>query len=451
MQVLIGVGVGAPAREGTPVLKVVQEESPANAHAPAGVGGSLLDEIARDGARQMLAAALLAEVAAYVEGHADQVDEDGHRLVVRNGFHEPREVSTAAGAVPVRQPRVNDKRTDAETGERVRFASAILPAWARKSPQVAEVLPLLYLHGLSSGDFVPALEQFLGSSAGLSAKTITRLTEQWRGEAAAFNTRSLAETDYVYCWVDGIHLKVRLEQDKVCLLVMIGVRADGTKELIALDDGHRESTESWADLLRSCKRRGMHAPVLAVGDGALGFWSAVRTVFPETREQRCWFHKIANVLNCLPRSAQPGAKAALAEIWNAEDKEHAEQAAKVFAADYGVKWPKAAAKITEDLDVLLVFYDYPAEHWVHLRTTNPIESTFATVRLRQRVTKGPGSRAAGVAMAFKLIESAQGRWRAVNAPHLVALVRAGAQFKKGKLVERTDEPAVESGGDQQVA
>jgi len=433
------------------MLKVAQEENQAETHAPAGVGGSLLDELARDGARQMLAAALLAEVAAYVEAHTDQVDEDGHRLVVRNGFHEPREVATAAGAVSVRQPRVNDKRIDVATGERVRFCSAILPAWARKSPQVAEVLPLLYLHGLSSGDFVPALEQFLGSAAGLSAKTITRLTEHWQGEAAAFNKRSLAETDYVYCWVDGIHLKVRLEQDKVCLLVMIGVRADGTKELIALDDGHRESTESWADLLRSCKRRGMRAPVLAIGDGALGFWAAVRTVFPETREQRCWFHKIANVLNCLPKSAQPGAKAALTEIWNAEDREHAEAAAKVFAADYGVKWPKAAAKITDDLNVLLAFYDYPAEHWIHLRTTNPIESTFATVRLRQRVTKGPGSRAAGVAMAFKLIESAQARWRAVNAPHLVALVRAGAQFKKGKLVERTDEPADESGGDQQVA
>jgi putative transposase len=429
------------------MLKVVHEENQANAHARAGVGGSLLDEIARDGARQMLAAALLAEVAAYVEAHADQVDQDGHRLVVRNGFHEPREVATAAGAVPVRQPRVNDKRTDTETGERKRFASAILPAWARKSPGVAEVLPLLYLHGLSSGDFVPALEQFLGSSAGLSAKTITRLTEQWQDQAATFNKRSLADTDYVYCWVDGIHLKVRLEQDKVCLLVMIGVRADGTKELIALDDGHRESTESWLDLLRGCKRRGMRAPVLAVGDGALGFWSAVREVFPETREQRCWFHKIANVLNALPKSAQPGAKAALAEIWNAEDKQHAAAAAKAFAADYGVKWPKAAAKITDDLDVLLAFYDYPAGHWIHLRTTNPIESTFATVRLRQRVTKGPGSRAAGVAMAFKLIESAQTRWRAVNAPKLVALVRAGARFEKGILIERPDE----SGGDQQVA
>ena len=370
------------------MLKVVQEEAGSNAHVPAAVGGSLLDELVRDGARAMLAAALQAEVAAYVDAHADQVDESGHRLVVRNGHHSAREVTTAAGAVPVRAPRVNDKRIDEVTGERFRFSSAILPAWARKSPQVAEVLPLLYLHGLSSGDFVPALEQFLGSPAGLSATTITRLTTVWQDEARVFGERSLAGTDYVYVWVDGIHLKVRLEQDKVCLLVMIGVRADGRKELVALTDGFGESSESWADLLRSCKRRGMTAPVLAVGDGALGFWKALREVFPETTEQRCWWHKIGNVLNALPKSAQPGAKAALAEIYNAEDKTHASAAAKAFEGLYGVKWPKAAAKIIDDLDVLLAFYDYPAEHWIHLRTTNPIESTFATVRLRQRVTKG---------------------------------------------------------------
>jgi transposase-like protein len=429
------------------MLKVVQEESRSNEHTPATVGGSLLDELVRGGARQMLAAALLAEVASYIDAHREELDEHGRRLVVRNGHHEPREVTTAAGAVPVRQPRVNDKRIDEATGERKRFSSAILPAWARKSPQVAEVLPLLYLHGLSSSDFGPALEQFLGSAAGLSPATITRLTTQWQDDAAAFNKRSLKGTDYVYCWVDGIHLKVRLEQDKVCLLVIIGVRADGTKELVALADGFRESSESWADLLRSCKRRGMLAPVLAVGDGALGFWKALREVFPDTKEQRCWWHKMGNVLNALPKSAQPGAKAALAEIYNAEDKDRALVATKAFEDLYGAKWPKATAKITEDLDVLLAFYDYPAEHWIHLRTTNPIESTFATVRLRQRVTKGPGSRAAGIAMAFKLIESAQARWRAVNAPHLVALVRAGARFEKGILIERPDE----SGGDQQVA
>jgi transposase-like protein len=427
------------------VLKVVEGGVEANDG-----GASLLDAIVRDGARQMLAAALQAEVAAYIAAHVDQVDEQGRRLVVRNGYHEPRRVTTAAGAVQVVQPRVNDRRNDPETGKRVRFASAILPAWSRKSPRVAEVLPLLYLHGLSSSDFGPALEQFLGSDQGLSAATITRLTAQWQDEARAFHTRSLAGTDYVYLWVDGIHLKVRLEADKVCLLVMIGVRSDGRKELVALADGFRESSESWADLLRDCKRRGMAPPVLAVGDGALGFWKAVRDVFPNTREQRCWWHKIGNVLAALPKSAHPAAKAALAEVYNAEDKTHAAAAAKAFAAEYGAKWPKATAKITDDLDMLLAFYDYPAEHWVHLRTTNPIESTFATVRLRTRVTKGPGSRAAGVAMAFKLIESAQTRWRAVNAPHLVALVRAGATFINGKLVERPDDQD-QQGDDQQAA
>jgi transposase-like protein len=429
------------------MLKVVHDGSEPNATSGSAVSSSLLDEIVRDGARQMLAAALQAEVAAYIDAHRHEVDEHGRRLVVRNGFHAQREVTTAAGAVPVRAPRVNDRRIDAETGGRRRFASAILPAWARKSPQVAGVLPLLYLHGLSSGDFGPALEQFLGSGAGLSAATITRLTTQWQDESNAFGKRPLKDSDYVYVWVDGIHLKVRLEQDKVCLLVMIGVRTDGKKELVALADGFRESSQSWADLLRDCKRRGMRAPVLAVGDGALGFWKAIREVFPETKEQRCWWHKIGNVLAALPKSAHPGAKAALAEIYNAEDREHALKAAQAFADLYGAKWPKAVAKVTDDLDMLLTFYDYPAEHWIHLRTTNPIESTFATVRLRQRVTKGPGSRAAGIAMAFKLIESAQTRWRAVNAPHLVALVRAGATFEKGKLVERPDE----SGGDQQVA
>jgi transposase-like protein len=410
-----------------------------------GSNRSLLDEIVRDGARQMLAAALEAEVAAYVGQFTDQVDENGHRLVVRNGYHDERTVLTAAGAVPVKAPRVNDRRIDADTGERCRFSSAILPAWARKSPQMTDVLPLLYLHGLSSGDFGPALEQFLGSGAGLSSASITRLTAQWQDEAQAFGKRDLSATDYVYLWVDGIHLKVRLEQEKLCLLVMIGVRADGRKELVGLADGYRESTESWADLLRDCRRRGMTAPVLAVGDGALGFWKAVREVFPDTREQRCWWHKQANVLAALPKSVHPGATAAMKEIYNAEDIDKAQLAIKAFEIDYGAKYPKAVAKIVDDAEVLLEFYRYPAEHWIHLRTTNPIESTFATVRLRTKVTKGPGSRAAGLAMAYKLIEAAQTRWRAVNAPHLVVLVRAGAVFHKGKLLERpidiTPEPS----------
>jgi putative transposase len=403
-----------------------------------GESSSLIDEIVREGARRMLAEAVLAEVEVYTAAFAGERDEAGHRLVVRNGYHEPREVLTSAGAVEVQAPRVNDRRVDPETGERQRFRSAILPPWARKTPKVTEVLPLLYLHGLSSGDFGPALGQFLGSSAGLSSSVITKLTETWRGEQRAFAARDLSQVDYVYLWADGIHVNIRLEEHTLCLLVMIGVRADGRKELVALADGYRESTESWADLLRDCARRGMDAPVLAVGDGALGFWGALREVFPATREQRCWFHKIANVLGALPKSAHPGAKKALAEIYNAEDKDHARAAAKAFDAAYGAKFPKAVAKITDDLEELLAFYDYPAEHWVHLRTTNPIESTFATVRHRTKVTKGPGSRAAGLAMAFKLIESAQTRWRAVNAPHLVALVRAGARFEAGQLVERPD-------------
>jgi transposase-like protein len=425
------------------VLTVVNPEEPAPSAVsePTVSGGSLIDEIVRDGARRMLAAALEAEVAAYIAAHAGDLDENGRRLVVRNGHARPRQVLTSSGAVEVVAPRVNDKRVDEQSGERQRFASAILPAWCRKSPQINEVLPLLYLHGLSSQDFVPALQQFLGTSSGLSAPVITRLTVQWQNEARAFNGRDLSGVDYVYLWADGVHLNIRLEETKLCLLVMVGVRVDGRKELVALAEGYRESTESWADLLRDCKRRGMRAPILAVGDGALGFWNGLREVFPTSREQRCWFHKIANVLGALPKSAHPAAKKVLAEIWNAEDREHARRAVAAFKLAYGAKFGKAVAKVVDDLDELLAFYDFPAEHWVHLRTTNPIESTFATVRHRTKVTKGPGSKAAGLAMAFKLIEAAQQRWRAVNAPHLVALVRAGARFERGQLVERPQQQA----------
>ncbi|MFJ9483116.1 IS256 family transposase [Streptomyces mirabilis] len=398
--------------------------------------GSLIDDIVREGARRMLAAALEAEVNSYIAELADQRDESGRRLVVRNGHHQPRKVTTAAGVIEVKAPRINDKRINEATGERKRFSSVILPPWCRKSPKISEVLPLLYLHGLSSGDFVPALEQFLGSSAGLSPATVTRLTAQWQADHKAFSERDLSATDYVYVWADGIHLRIRLEEAKAAVLVVMGVRADGTKELIAMADGYRESSESWASLLRDCQRRGMRAPVLAVGDGALGFWNALNEVFPETRHQRCWVHKTANCLDSLPKSAQPAAKKAIQDIYNAEDKAHAAAAVKAFAKQYGAKFPKVVKKIVDDEDELLAFYDFPAEHWIHLRTTNPIESTFATVRLRTKVTKGAGSRAAALAMVFKLVESAQARWRAVNAPHLVALVRAGARFERGQLVER---------------
>ena len=303
-----------------------------------------LDEIVRAGARRMLAAALEDEVAAYVAAHAGERDEDGRRLVVRNGHSGPRQVTTVAGAVEVAAPRVNDKRTDPATGERMRFSSAILPPWCRKSPKVTEVLPLLYLHGLSSKDFVPALEQFPGSGSGLSAPAITRLTEAWQEEYRRWCDRDLSGADYVYCWADGLHFGVRPGAGRVCTLVVAGVRADGKKELVALADGHRESTESWAGLLRDARGRGMRTPVLAVGDGALGFWAALREVFPETRHGRCWVHKVVNVLDCLPKSAQPAVRKALAQIRDAEDREHAENAVKDFAAAYGVKYPRPSRR-----------------------------------------------------------------------------------------------------------
>jgi putative transposase len=400
-----------------------------------------LDEIARQGAQKMLAQALQVEVDAYLKAAEGERDEHtGHALVVRNGYHNERRVLCGAGTIEVRAPRINDRRVDEQTGERKRFRSVILPPYMRRSPKVSEVLPLLYLHGLSTGDFAPTLEEFFGTGAGLSPASITRLTEQWQQEREAFMERDLSASDYVYVWVDGIHTKVRLGQDeRLCCLVMIGAKLDGEKELVALRDGHRESTESWAELLRDLKKRGMRAPVLAVGDGALGFWGALRDAFPETRHQRDWVHKSANVLDALPKSVHGRAKKAMKEITEAENKAHAKKAIKEFEGEFGTKWPKAAAKIADDEEALLAFYDYPAEHWRHLRTTNPIESPFATVRARTDITKGPGSREAGVAMIFKLLEAAEGRWRRLNGYRLVPLVRAGARFVNGELVELIEE------------
>jgi len=408
-----------------------------------------LDELAREGARRMLAVALEAEVDAYIACFAELTDERGHRLVRRNGHAPARQLATGAGQVEVTRPRVDDRRVDPATGQRRQFQSVILPRWVRRSPKVAAVLPLLYLHGLSSSDFVPALEELLGSAAGLSASVVTRLCEQWQAEREAFQQRDLSEVDYVYCWADGVHFSIRLgEQGRLCCLVIVGVRADGHKELVAVADGTRESTDDWAELLRDLRRRGMGAPVVMVGDGALGLWRALREVFPATREQKCWVHKVRNVLNALPKSVHGGARRALNEIIMAEDLEHARAAIEAFAADYGVKWPKAVAKVTDDQDALLTFFEYPAEHWQHLRTTNPIESSFSPVRARTRVTKGPGTRDTGLAMVFKLLQAAEGHWRAVNGPHLVALVRAGARFDKGKLIERPDQtPDKEAGED----
>jgi transposase-like protein len=416
-----------PSKEGTPVLSIVVEDEDRS-------GLELdLDALVREGARRMLVTALKAEVDAYVAAHAEERDGQGHALVVRNGVAQPRKVTTAAGELQIEAPRVNDRR------EGGRFTSQILPPWARRSPKVTEVLPVLYLRGISTKDFVPALAEFFGSEAGLSASTVQRLTVEWTREPELFNRRDLSQVDYVYLWADGVHFNIRLEEDRLCCLVLVGVRADGRKELVAVSDGYRESEESWAEVLRDLKARGMRAPVLAVGDGALGFWAALREVFPETREQRCWVHKIARVLDALPKSLQPKVKAALHEIMNAENKEAAETAVDRFQETYGAKYPKATEKLLKDREVLLTHFAYPAEHWLHLRTTNAIESTFATVRLRTKKTKGAGSRSAGLAMAYKLLEGAQARWRCVNAPHLVALVRAGATFVDGVKVEREDQ------------
>ena len=308
-----------------------------------------LDELAREGARRMLAAALEAEVDLYLAAFAELVDERGHRLVRRNGHAPARQLATGVGQVEVVRPRVDDRRVDPHSGQRQQFHSKILPRWCRRSPKVAQVLPLLYLHGLSSSDFVPALEELFGSAAGLSASVITRLTSQWQAEREAFAQRDLSEVDYVYCWADGIHFSIRLgDQGRLCCLVIVGVRADGRKELVAVADGTRESTDDWAELLRDLRRRGMRAPVVAVGDGALGLWAALRDVFPAARHQRDWVHKTANVLGCLPASVQAGARKALAEIRDAPDRQHAEQAIKAFARDYGSsgprRWPRSPTR-----------------------------------------------------------------------------------------------------------
>jgi len=398
-----------------------------------------LDDLAREGARRMLVAALEAEVEAYLERHRSERDAEGRALVVRNGKAQPRRVTVGSGTMEIAAPRVNDRRVDA-AGDRKRFTSAILPPYMRRSPKVAEVLPILYLRGLSTGDFREALEALLGEdAAGLSPANITRLLSVWEEEYRRFQTRNLGDRDYVYIWVDGVHFNVRLEEDRLCTLVMIGARPDGTKELIAVEDGFRESKDSWATLLRDLKRRGMRAPELAIGDGALGFWAALRDVWPETREQRDWVHRIGNVLDKLPKRLQPRAKAALHEIMKAPSREAALEEVERFGEEYGAKYPKAVETLGQNLDQLLAFFDFPAEHWVHIRTSNPIESAFSTVRLRQRVTKGAGSRRRGLTMAFKLLEMAQQRWRRLNASELLPLVRAGVPFKNGMRVERNDQ------------
>jgi transposase-like protein len=415
------------------MLKLITAKTEAMADDATAVTATL-DELARRGAQRMIAAALQLEVAEYVTRFREARDGTGHALVVRNGTARPRPVTTGVGPLTLAAPRVNDRRVVA--GVRQKFASAILPPYVRRSPRVESVLPLLYLHGLSSGDFREALPALLGpDAAGLSSSAILRLTKAWTTEYEAFRRRDLADRDYVYLWADGVHFTIRLEEERLCTLVLIGVRPDGTKEVVALEDGYRESTESWRTLLRDLKRRGLRAPALAIGDGALGFWAAVRDVWPETAEQRCWVHRIANVLDKLPKSLQPRAKQALHAIMYAATRASAEQEIGRFAQEYSAKYPKAVASLTVDQDRLLAYFKYPAEHWKHLRTTNPIESTFATVRLREGVTKGAGSRTAGLTMAFKLLQVAEGHWRCLDTAELVPLVRAGVAFEDGVQIE----------------
>jgi putative transposase len=373
-----------------------------------------LEQIAREGARKALQKAIEDEVAQYVEAHKHHVDESNHRLVVRNGHKPPRTVLSGVGPIEVKQPRVDDRRVD-ENGVRFRFTSKILPRYLRKTKAIEDLVPWLYLKGISTGEMSDALVHLGFDGSGLSATSVTRMLQAWQGEYEDWSKRDLSGKHYVYLWADGLYFGCRLSDDRPCLLVLMGASQDGRKELIALVDGQRESETSWTSLLLDCKARGLvEAPKLATGDGSLGFWLALSKVFPATRQQRCWVHKTLNVLDKLPKGEQPAAKAMLHEIWMAATRADATQAFDRFIEVYGAKWPRATACLEKDRGELLAFYDFPAEHWGHLRTSNPIESTFATVRLRTYRTKGPGSREAGLAMAFKLARKAESRWRKLN-------------------------------------
>jgi len=397
-------------------------------------GRSLLDEYVLKGARQMLRAALDAEAEAFVERHASVRDETGRRQVVRNGHLPERSVLTGAGELAVKQPRVRDRR-GAASADAVRFESKILPPYLRRSKSIDELIPWLYLRGVSTGDMQPALEALVGEEAkGLSASVVTRLTTRWRDEHQEWCKRDLAGKEYVYIWADGVHFNIRLEEDRQCILVVIGATKDGDKEVIAIQDGYRESTQDWRELFLDLKSRGLAVPPkIAVGDGALGFWNALEEIFPTTQQQRCWVHKTANVLNKMAKKVQSRAKDDLHQIWMADTREAAHKAFDLFLTKHEAKYPKAAACLVKDRDELLAFYDFPAEHWIHLRTTNPIESTFASVRHRHKRTKGSGSRAACLAMVYKLLLSAKTRWRKLNSYQLIIHVVEGRKFKDGNL------------------
>ncbi len=396
-----------------------------------GTFGDLLTEVLRNGARSLLVQAVEAEVADFLAKHGDLKTVGGRQRVVRHGHLPERKIMTGIGAVAVRQPRVRDR--EVRDGRHVRFTPSILPPYARRSKSLDVLIPMLYLKGVSTGDFEETLAALLGTDApGLSSSTVVRLKDVWAEEHARWKTRELSPRRYVYVWADGIHLQARLEDDAQCILVIIGATSEGKKELIGFTDGLRESAQSWRDLLLDLKRRGLSiAPELAVADGALGFWKALAEVWPKTREQRCWVHKTANVLNKLPKSLQAKAKTALQAIWMAETKKDAVTAFEAFAETYRVKYEKAVECLKKDRQALLAFYDFPAEHWKHLRTTNPIESTFATVRHRTIRSKGCLSNKTALAMVFKLVEAAQKSWRRLDGHNQLPKLIQGVMFTDG--------------------
>ena len=389
-----------------------------------------LSDVLRAGARHLIEQAVEAELIALLSAHVDDKTEDGRARLVRHGHLPEREVMTGIGPVPVKVPRVRDRGC---SEEKIRFTSSILPPYLRKAKSIEELLPWLYLKGISTGDFQEALAALLGpNAAGLSSTTISRLKADWWDEYERWQRRDLSARRFVYVWADGVYFRPRMAEEKQCVLVLIGADEWGRKEVLGITDGYRESTQSWRELLLDLKRRGLnHTPDLAIGDGALGFWAAIREVFGGTREQRCWFHKAGNVLNAMPKSLQAKAKGHLHDIWQAETKAEAEAAFDFFVEIYGVKYDKAVAKLVKDRDELLAFYDFPAEHWKHIRTSNPIESTFATVRHRTSKTKGCLSRKTGLAMAFRLMMSAQAKWRKLDGASRMPEIVQGVEFKDG--------------------
>lgn len=401
------------------------------------VASDALTDVLREGARRMLMEAVEAEVQEFLTRHAPLKDGNNHQRVVRNGYLPERTIQTGLGDLPVKAPRVRDRE-----GE-IRFSSQILPPYLRRTQSIAELLPWLYLRGISTGDFGSVLTSLLGQDApGLSVATIGRLKESWKEEHRQWAKRDLSTKTYVYLWADGIHFNVRMDEANHCVLVVIGATQDGKKELLAIQDGYRESEQSWKELLLDLKHRGLSAaPKLATGDGALGFWKALPQVFGDTREQRCWVHKTANVLNKLPKAHQPKAKSDLHQIWMADTKQDAHKAFNYLLSAYAAKYPKAAECLEKDRDVLLAFYDFPAEHWVHIRTTNPIESTFATVRHRTVKTRGCVSRESMLSMVFKLAVVAEQRWRRLKGSERLGEVLGGVVFRDGVNEEEKERAA----------